>query len=83
MFSGEAIHFPRAVSIFQLCRGLTTLTHVNSKFCDWVEANEPTTFTYCVMIRPNVPNEVLMFERYKDLPGLGVHGKSQAFKDML
>ncbi len=54
-----------------------------SKFCDWVEENEPTTLTYCVMTRPEAPNEVLMFERYKDLPALGVHGKSKQFKDML
>ncbi|KIW56289.1 hypothetical protein PV05_04959 [Exophiala xenobiotica] len=58
------------------------LVDVLGKFCDWVEENEPTTLTYCVMTRPEAPNEVLMFERYKDLPALGVHGKSKQFKDM-
>jgi len=58
------------------------LVDVLGKFCDWVEANEPTTLTYCVMTRPDAPNEVLMFERYKDLAALGVHGKSKEFRDM-
>jgi hypothetical protein len=52
-------------------------------FCNWVEDNEPGTLTYCVMTRPDVPNEVLLFERYKDLGAIGVHGKSKEFKAML
>lgn len=55
----------------------------SSKFCDWVEENEPTTLTYCVLTRPEAPNEVLLFERYKDLAALEVHGKTQEFKAML
>ncbi|KIW19742.1 hypothetical protein PV08_00316 [Exophiala spinifera] len=58
------------------------LVDVLGNFCNWVEANEPTTLTYCVMTRPDAPQEVLMVERYKDLPALGVHGKTKEFKAM-
>ncbi|KAK4937959.1 hypothetical protein LTR10_021524 [Elasticomyces elasticus] len=58
------------------------LVQVLGSFCNWVEDNEPTTLTYCVMTRPDSPNEVLLFERYKDLGALGVHGKTKEFKAM-
>jgi len=58
------------------------LVGVLGKFCDWVNENEAGTLTYCVMTSPSSPTEVLMFERYKDLAALGVHGKSAEFKAM-
>ncbi|KAL6246347.1 hypothetical protein RBB50_006583 [Rhinocladiella similis] len=58
------------------------LVDVLGKFCDWVEENEQGTLTYCVMTRPDAPQEVLMVERYKDLPAIGVHGKTKEFKTM-
>ncbi|KIX10522.1 uncharacterized protein Z518_01605 [Rhinocladiella mackenziei CBS 650.93] len=58
------------------------LVDVLGKFCDWVEANEAGTLTYCVMTRPKAPNEVLLFERYLNLQALGVHGKTKEFKAM-
>lgn len=35
------------------------------------------------MINPKALNEVLLFERYKDLAALGAHGKTPQFKAML
>ncbi|OAP56879.1 hypothetical protein AYL99_08991 [Fonsecaea erecta] len=58
------------------------LVGVIGKFCDWVEANEFGTLTYCVMASKTAPNEVLLFERYKDLAALGVHGKTAEFRAM-
>lgn len=54
-----------------------------SNYCAWVRDNEPTTLTYGLFTRPKSPNEVLLFERYKDLPALGAHGKTKEFKGML
>ncbi|KAJ9612113.1 hypothetical protein H2200_003710 [Cladophialophora chaetospira] len=56
------------------------LVGVLGKFCDWVEQNESGTLTYHVLTSQKSPTEVLMFERYKDLPALGVHGKTAEFK---
>ncbi|KIW75692.1 hypothetical protein Z517_10434 [Fonsecaea pedrosoi CBS 271.37] len=58
------------------------LIDVLGKFCDWVEANEFGTLTYCVMTNNNAPDQVLMVERYKDLASLGVHGKTAEFRAM-
>ncbi|EXJ62900.1 hypothetical protein A1O7_03343 [Cladophialophora yegresii CBS 114405] len=58
------------------------LVGVLGNFCDWVEQNEPGTLTYHVLTSEKNPGEVLMFERYKDLPALGVHGKTAEFKAM-
>ncbi|KIW96919.1 uncharacterized protein Z519_02310 [Cladophialophora bantiana CBS 173.52] len=58
------------------------LVSVIGKFCDWVEANEFGTLTYSVMASTTSPNEVLLFERYKDLAALGVHGKTAEFRAM-
>src|SRR4051812_34394380 len=35
------------------------------------------------MIRPKGPNQVLLFERYKDHKALGAHGSTKEFKAML
>ncbi|EXJ80426.1 hypothetical protein A1O1_08571 [Capronia coronata CBS 617.96] len=62
------------------------LVAVLGTFCDWVESHEPTTLTYSVMIQPtknNAPNEVLLFERYKDLAALSTHSKTAEFRAML
>ncbi|KAL2432525.1 hypothetical protein ABEF95_012265 [Exophiala dermatitidis] len=59
------------------------LVNVLGTYCSWVEQNEPTTLTYSVMTRPKTaPNEVLLFERYKDLAALGAHGKTAQFRAM-
>ncbi|ETI23243.1 hypothetical protein G647_05041 [Cladophialophora carrionii CBS 160.54] len=58
------------------------LVGVLGKFCDWVEQNESGTLTYHVLTSAKNPGEVLMFERYKDLAALGVHGKTAEFKTM-
>jgi len=58
------------------------LVGVLGSFCSWVEHNEPGTLTYSVFTSASHPTEVLMFERYKDLPALGVHGKTDQFKAM-
>lgn len=50
---------------------------------DWVLPNEPDVLTYCTMTRPKAPNQVLLFERYKDAKALGGHGSTKAFKAML
>jgi hypothetical protein len=65
----------------------------SSSFAEWVKTNEPKTLTYSVMTRPSSKsatnpkekksNQVLMFERYADLEGFGVHGNSKEFKGML
>ncbi|KAK5944714.1 hypothetical protein PMZ80_001914 [Knufia obscura] len=49
---------------------------------DWVLPNEPDVLTYCTMTRPKAPNQVLLFERYKDAKALGAHGSTKAFKAM-
>ncbi|EXJ79760.1 hypothetical protein A1O3_08043 [Capronia epimyces CBS 606.96] len=58
------------------------LVDVLGKYCSWVESNELTTLTYSVLTRPDAPNEVLMFERYKDLQALGEHSKTAQFRAM-
>ncbi|EHY56625.1 hypothetical protein HRR83_002293 [Exophiala dermatitidis] len=59
------------------------LVDVLGTYCSWVEQNEPTTLTYSVMTRPKTaPNEVLLFERYKDLAALAAHGKTTQFRAM-
>ncbi|RFU73694.1 hypothetical protein TARUN_8566 [Trichoderma arundinaceum] len=52
-------------------------------FCNWVETNEPSTYTYCLFTSQTAAKEVLLFERYKDVPSLKVHGSTQEFKSML
>ena len=86
MFWGE---FATSIPLFPLpgrlqswTKATPPLTPRGRKFCDWVETNEPTTYTYCVMTRPKAPNEVLLFERYADLQALGVHGTTKEFKAM-
>jgi len=81
---------PLSFSISACCplgcyiRRADILTPVSdSNYCTWVRDNEPTTLTYGVFTRPKSPNEVLLFERYKDLPALGVHGTAKEFKAML
>jgi len=39
--------------------------------------------TYCFMTRPKAPNEILVFERYKDTKALAAHGSAKEFKAML
>ncbi|KAL7930232.1 hypothetical protein V8C35DRAFT_164300 [Trichoderma chlorosporum] len=51
-------------------------------YCDWVESNEITTFTYCVMINQAESKEVLLFERYMDLPSVKTHSQTNQFKSM-
>ncbi|KAL7940651.1 hypothetical protein V8C42DRAFT_336965 [Trichoderma barbatum] len=51
-------------------------------YCDWVESNEPTTYTYCVMTSQSASKEVLLFERYMDMPSVKVHGQTPEFKSM-
>ncbi|KEF61505.1 uncharacterized protein A1O9_03072, partial [Exophiala aquamarina CBS 119918] len=58
------------------------LVQVLDTYCTWVRDNEPTTLTYGLFTRPKSPNEVLLFERYKDLPAIGAHGKTKEFKAM-
>ncbi|KAK4060776.1 uncharacterized protein Triagg1_10619 [Trichoderma aggressivum f. europaeum] len=52
-------------------------------YCEWIEGNEFTTYTYCVMTSQTANNEVLLFERYKDLPSVKAHGQTNEFKSML
>ena len=59
-----------------------TDTPINSDFCNWIHENEHGTYTYAVFTSRTNPTEVLLFERYKDLAALGVHGKSPEFKAM-
>ncbi|KAL6805054.1 hypothetical protein GGI42DRAFT_323452 [Trichoderma sp. SZMC 28013] len=52
-------------------------------YCEWIEGNEFTTYTYCVMTSQTANKEVLLFERYKDLPSVKTHGQTNEFKSML
>ncbi|KAJ4861259.1 hypothetical protein T069G_06247 [Trichoderma breve] len=51
-------------------------------YCEWIEGNELTTYTYCVMTSQTASKEVLLFERYKDLPSVKAHGQTNEFKSM-
>ena len=51
-------------------------------FAEWVKENEPDVLTYSLMIRPKAPNEILMFERFRDVNALAGHGSSKRFKDI-
>jgi len=60
------------------------LTPDYSKYtADWVQKNEPDVLTYCWMTRPKAPNQLLVFERYRDAKALGAHGSTKEFKAML
>ena len=59
------------------------LTNVSEYISSWVASNEPDVLTYCVLTRPKAPNEIVMFERYKDHKALGSHGSTKQFKGML
>lgn len=59
------------------------------RFADWVKQNEPTTYTYCVLVReapldqPDAEvEEVIMYERYRDAGAVKEHGAKREFKDM-
>ncbi|KAL7904793.1 hypothetical protein GGI35DRAFT_462660 [Trichoderma velutinum] len=51
-------------------------------YCEWVEGNEFTTYTYCVMTSQTASKEVLLFERYMDRPAIKAHSQTNEFKSM-
>ncbi|KAL7911439.1 hypothetical protein GGI35DRAFT_442803 [Trichoderma velutinum] len=58
------------------------LQHLD-KFCNWVQTNEPSTYTYCVLTSQTVAEEVLLVERYKDLSALKEHSRTKEMQSML
>lgn len=73
VFDGVGWHLGISVLTCGLCR----------KYTEWVKENEPDVLTYCTMTRPKAPNEVMLFERYKNPKALGAHGSTKQFKAML
>lgn len=52
-------------------------------YTKYVHDKETGVLTYCTMTRPKAPNEILLFERYKDVKALAAHGSTNEFKAML
>ncbi|KAK5076649.1 hypothetical protein LTR64_005873 [Lithohypha guttulata] len=55
---------------------------VVGSYTEFVRENEPGVLTYCTMVRPKAPNQILLFERYQNSKALGAHGTTKEFKAM-
>lgn len=67
----------------RLVLGMCMLTQTHRNYTQYVLEKESNVLTYCTMTRPKAPNQVLLFERYKDAKALGAHGSTKEFKAML